>query len=269
MTSYLSRTSALFFPERHPLQRAGSSPAPWPCWATCPCGRRTRGAWGWKGCGRACRGRSSRTDSLRGARSGPACPASSASTWGWRHGPSQSASAREAALGGGLRTALLWRASNGSPSPRPLHSHPWGPLSQAVPESTLREYFGINVPKHATRKGKRDVFLRSKTHNHPLLIRVSSSLNRRTKKAVGPHRCVPCSVELQGNSERLVVRLGRALERPRQRWFPLAESWLAAPGGQCSDTWNQGQAAVGLRAWGPQGAVQLTWKTWPQRYFNW
>lgn len=31
-----------------------------------------------------------------------------------------------------------------------------------------------------------------------------------------------------------MVGLGRTLERPRQRWFPLAENRLAAPGGPCS-----------------------------------
>ena len=77
---------------------------------------------------------------------------------------SKSASAREAASGGGLCTALLRSKSNNSPSPRPLHSHPRGPLSQAIPESTLHEYSGINVPKHAIRKGKGDIFLRSMTH---------------------------------------------------------------------------------------------------------
>ena len=59
------------------------------------------------------------------------------------------------------------------------------------------------------------------THNNPLLIHISSSLNHRAKKAVGPHGYVPCSVEFQENSKRLVVRLGRTLERPRQEWLPL------------------------------------------------
>lgn len=188
MTSYSSRTRSLlfFFTEWHPLRREGSSTPPWPCWATCPCGQRTRGAWGWKVCGQACRGRSSRTDSLRGAHSGPACPASSASTWGRKtQAKSKSASAREPASGGGLCTALLRSKSNDSPSPRPLHSHPWGPLSQAIPESTLREYSGINVSKHTIRKGKGDIFLRSMTCNNPLLISIFSSLNRRAKKAGG------------------------------------------------------------------------------------
>lgn len=93
---------------------------------------------------------------------------------GGKHG-SQNQSQRapeEPASGGGLCTSFTSEIQEQRfSSPRPLHSHPWGPLSQAIPESTLREYSGINVSKHTIREGKGDIFLRSMTYN-PLLISI-------------------------------------------------------------------------------------------------
>lgn len=83
-------------------------------------------------------------------------------------------------------------------------------------------------------------------HNNPLLIHISSSLNHRAKKAVGPHGYVPCSAEFQENSKRLVVSLGRTLERPRQGWPPLQRAGWQLLVGHVHRSLKSGPSSRGL-----------------------
>lgn len=191
--------------------------------------------------------------------SGPACPARPPPVPGDEaQAKSKSASAREPASGGGLCTALLEMEAT-ILQPRPLHSHPWGPLSQAIPESTLREYSGINVSKHTIRKGKGDIFVRSMTCNNPLLISIFSSLNRRAKKAGG---------RAQLSFRRIQTMCwpgGSGEAKTEGEVFPLQRSQPAAPAGislLLQSAWR--------RPWdcGPGSACAEAQCSWPGRPYH-